>query len=386
MGMLRRHLKNGAIFADSLSSFDAMVKDWAGVISSAPVLVASPFGPTLSFDGIDDKIAISNLELVAQCKSVALWVYLDSTTEQIIDLDGGTHYIHALSGTVTATGFTSPTIYVDGAVSSAITASAWHHVVVTTGTAFNPSNIQLATDNTNFGKVYLADCSVWDRALAAAEVTDLYNHQTFDHKQNQVSHWQMDDTVLVQDVGWKGNGLDLTVNGSPLRANGIAGRQALSLDGAADYLSRAPIDLSGGGSIALWFKANSVAATQGIFTQTSSSSNREGIFIATSGSVEGAFYDGTIRLGGRETIVVDRWYHAVLTRIGTTANFYLNGVLATLSGGAVGSGGSALAFGRNAVGTPWWFNGLVDEAHMFDIDLTELQVRDLFESTRAGRT
>ena len=48
---------------------------------------------------------------------------------------------HRLTGTITATGFTA--LYVNGQVSSTLTANAWQHIVATTATPFNASSIKI---------------------------------------------------------------------------------------------------------------------------------------------------------------------------------------------------------------------------------------------------
>lgn len=101
---------------------------------------------------------------------------LSVTTQQnLIDLNGVGANIEIVSGTVTANGFTSPTIYVDGAVSSTLNDTAWHHVVVTTGTPINANLITFGTVAGTFFGGSLDDVRVYNRALGAGEVRQLYN-------------------------------------------------------------------------------------------------------------------------------------------------------------------------------------------------------------------
>ena len=65
-------------------------------------------GTSLEFDGTDDYVIVGSA--INSVKSVSFWVKPSTTTESFIDLDGGTHYISASSGTVSATGFTSPSV------------------------------------------------------------------------------------------------------------------------------------------------------------------------------------------------------------------------------------------------------------------------------------
>lgn len=79
-----------------------------------------------------------------------------------------------MSGIVTAGGFTSPTIYVDGAVSSTLNDKNWHHVVVTTGTNVNASNVNLGVVAGVYYGGALDDLRLYNRALSADEVARLY--------------------------------------------------------------------------------------------------------------------------------------------------------------------------------------------------------------------
>jgi hypothetical protein len=90
-----------------------------------------------------------------------------------VDFDGGTHSVEVATGTLTATGFDTPTIYVDGSVSSTLAISGWHHVVVTTATGFIASALKIGKETTFFdGKI--DDFKIFSRALSATEVSNLY--------------------------------------------------------------------------------------------------------------------------------------------------------------------------------------------------------------------
>jgi hypothetical protein len=93
-----------------------------------------------------------------------------------VNLTGTTDYIWVNAGTITATGLTSPTIYVNGAVSSTLLANQWQYVVVTTNTSENASNLDIGrTQDANYMEGSLDDVRVYNRALSADEVKQLYN-------------------------------------------------------------------------------------------------------------------------------------------------------------------------------------------------------------------
>src|SRR3989344_4703773 len=141
-----------------------------GTGSSAPSWVEESrcvSGKCLQFDGSNDYVSVSNT--VNNIHSVSFWTRPATTSEQFIDLNGSA-YIQSSSGTISATGFTSPTIYVDGVVSSTITANKWSYVSVTTGTALTGSVIKVAQVSTNYGQVFMDEVKIYPYARTAAQV------------------------------------------------------------------------------------------------------------------------------------------------------------------------------------------------------------------------
>jgi len=108
-------------------------------------------------------------------KSVSFWMKnATSTTQKMLDLNG-TASISDVSGTITATNFTSPTIYVDGVVNSTVNDTAWHHVVVTTDTAITADAIKFGIIGSTYFGGSLDEVRVYNRALSVDEVKRLYN-------------------------------------------------------------------------------------------------------------------------------------------------------------------------------------------------------------------
>src|SRR3990167_7317139 len=106
-------------------------------------------------------------------KSVSFWIKPDSTTKKIIDLNG-TANIEVVAQTIAANGFTSPTIYVDGAVSSIIDTN-WHFVTITTGTSINASAVDIGRVSSGYFDKKLDDVRFYSSALSTTEVASLYN-------------------------------------------------------------------------------------------------------------------------------------------------------------------------------------------------------------------
>ena len=92
-------------------------------------------GQALSFNGTNNYVDAGNVG--SGVKTISFWIKADSVTNKILKLANGAN-IEVVSGTITTSGITSPTIYVDGSVSSTIDIG-WHYVTITTGTNINAS-------------------------------------------------------------------------------------------------------------------------------------------------------------------------------------------------------------------------------------------------------
>ena len=113
-------------------------------------------------------------------KGVGIWVYPDSiTSKSFMDLDGGTHSLETDgNGDVTATGWSSPTFYVNAvAAATRLTISAWNFVVVTTATAFAASNFDIGREAAAYWDGLIALTTLFEDAPAAEIIDAIYQDQ-----------------------------------------------------------------------------------------------------------------------------------------------------------------------------------------------------------------
>jgi hypothetical protein len=178
----------------------------------------------MDFDGADDKASFAGLGLTV--RTVIFWARANTTTEQYVDFDGGTHYIDVSSGTLRAQGFTSPTLYVDGAAASTITADTWHMIAATTATSFACTTMEWGTDGTNFGDVDILKAMTFDRALSAAEILSIYNGSVWDSQLAETFRSTMSE-VNPQDVSHAGGGFNGTGTGIVASTDIVDGWNAL---------------------------------------------------------------------------------------------------------------------------------------------------------------
>jgi len=170
-----------------------------GTINGTVKHESTPLGDSLVFDGVTGFVDVGSTGQTV--KSVGFWVNPVTTTEDFMDLDGGTHTIEASGGTVTATGFASPTIYVDGIVGSTIVAGLWQYIFVTTATGFTASDLDIGKE-TIFLEGSMIMPELFSDEKSAAFVTTKYN----EGKQALwKSDWGLNESVSTSTAGFLEN-------------------------------------------------------------------------------------------------------------------------------------------------------------------------------------
>jgi len=131
------------------------------------------YNGSLGFDGTDDYVDVGTGP--TQVNSVSFWINPTTTTEYPIDLNG-TAYIWVNNGTVTAQGFASPTIYINGKTSSTLTSGTWQHVVVTTTTSIDALDLDLGRiEGVGYLEGLLDNVQIYSYSLTPNQVKTLYN-------------------------------------------------------------------------------------------------------------------------------------------------------------------------------------------------------------------
>ncbi len=163
--------------------------------------VGSKYGNGSSHNGTTQYF--STVTAISNIQTVAFWVNPASTSDDYIHLINSSTYINSSSGTVSATGFTSPSIYVNGILNGTLTASVWNHVVVTTTTAVNATAFEVGRANgaylNNTGK--MDEIRIYNRALSPAEVSALYSFAP-----GPVGWWKLDENTGTSVTDATGNG------------------------------------------------------------------------------------------------------------------------------------------------------------------------------------
>ncbi len=374
-----------------------------GTVTSLPYIVAGPRGGrAILFDGTDDKWACA---VNRSINTFEAWVYFTLTTEEVCDFDGGTHKLKATTGTLAATGWGTPTIYVDGAATTTVT-TGWHHIAVTSATAFTCTTLQLGTDNTGFGAVRFADVSLWPRALSSAEVLGEYNGTTFRYDDYLVTDLDM-STINPRDRRGTNNGTGTgLVASTDIVAGPYCGQRAIEFNGTDEYVgcaSSATFDFGTSDfSISVLFRVNTLPAggtTAGLVARelagdaialyvgiNGDNKKPAAYFRAASTNYVNGVLDATALTAGPLYHIVYSFdrdgnaYAVIDGRIGTTP--------ISMSAGAAASFTSTrkLVVGARSDGTSANFNGVIVDVRIYSgLALTAIQSMDLANRLKSGR-
>ena len=213
-------------------------------------------GKCLYFDGSTSNVTVANV--IKQVSSVSVWVKPTSVADiALLDLDGGTHRITVSTGTISATGFSSPTIYINGIATTTLTANIWQLVTVTTGTAFDTtSSLTLGkySGGSKFFPGFIDEPKIYNYVLSSSQIkSDFASKGTNDltsvvlgaNTQNMpdalsdglVGYWKTDEAAgATNAVDSSGNGNTGTYTGNATTAAGKFGN-AESSDGTGDFIT-----------------------------------------------------------------------------------------------------------------------------------------------------
>jgi hypothetical protein len=341
-------------------------------------------------------------------KTVSFWVDPDSNTNYYLGLTGSI-YIDSSTGTISATGFTNPTIYVNGTISSTISADTWSLVTVTTDTSINASTFYIGRIGSNYFDGTLDEVRLYKRVLSPTEVRGLYNWAP-----GPVGHWKFDEnTGTTNTYDSSGNGNTGTMNGSMTESDWVPGKygSALDFDGSDDVVVVDPyIDLSNDLTLEAWIYPNTVSSWQEIIndrdqcTTSTRGWSQYRLVVNTSAELHylvdktascasgssGDYYRATDSL-----IPANQWSHVVVTVSSNSSEsrivtFYINGILYstnqwndTYTGDAFTGRSYKTHLGARSdvSGYVDSFDGAVDDIRIYNYTRTQAQI---IEDMNAG--
>ena len=374
------------------SATDSSGNGNTGTLSNSPTWTRGKIGSALSFNGSNQSVSVAST--INGVKSVSFWVKPTSTTESMIALTGSAR-ITASGGTISATGFTSPTIYVNGVISSTLTANIWQYITVTTGTGINASALTFGLANSVYFNGLLDQIRMYTYTLSPAQVAWNFS------RGKAIAYWKMDEcqggsandssgngfvgTINLSTTGSQttttGNGTCTTSAATPWY-NGRVGKfnSSINLDGTSDYISISDanaLDLTDNLTLSAWVKRGSTGSTQYILNK---GTNAYALYFDSSNTINLAM-QGTGNIVTSTSALTDtsNWHHIAATWNGTTGKIYLDGVdvSGSTTSRTLAANTTALSIGADM--TPAnYLNGKIDEVQLFAYPMTPNQIVMLY--------
>ncbi len=366
-------------------------------------------GKCLKYDG-NDYVGIG--QHLTDVKTVGFWIKPNSTTGGLINLSSSA-YISVSSGTVSATGFTSPTIYINGQTGTTLTNNNWQFVEITTGTGITADAVTIGKANNTYTSGFIDEVRIYDYARSAAQVKTDYNARgslkgaeavlsaTTSNSEalseGLVGYWKMDESSWAGAAGEvidaSGNSNNGTAVGGATTAAGKFGNGG-TFDGTGDYATVTDADSldfgTGNFTTAFWINQSSftagnkyaydkgyyMAGVNGHGSQTGSDGKimfkvSEGTALIDSLTANTAFSTGT-------------WYHVVEVYNKTTLKqqIFINGSLDN-TGTIINTASTNLNNSRNLMLASWTGGGLLmtgklDDFRIYSRALSPAEVRALY--------
>jgi len=377
---------SGGTVADS--SGNSYTGTWSGAGAHWTPQGKQNFAGT--FNGTDDFVDVGAGP--TSVKSIGFWAYPASTTEYFVDLNGSA-YIWANSGVVTATGFTSPTIYVNGLPTTAISAGVWSYIMVTTDTAIDASDLEFGRlEGTDFYQGRLDHVRMYNYVRTVAQAAWDFNlgQPVAWYKLNEGTGTAVSDWG-VTGQGYRGNGLTLTIGGTGLYttttaawAAGDPGRihTAIALDGTDDYLASSNVALMAPNSSTYtniswgaWVKPSGNVSCTVIYKN-----NEFRLGLTSLGVPSCQIYSGGgWRVGAvfPYQLPLNSWTHVMCTYDGANIKLYVNGLLKATQPEnlSITSYSSTDLYVGSTSSASEYFPGVIDEVRIYSYSLSANQVK-----------
>jgi hypothetical protein len=391
---------------------EGLIGHWKLDESSGDAFDSSGSGLTLTNNGsttyVDAKYAngsehvpassqhFSTASAINNVQTVAFWVSPDATTNYYISLNL-TAYITSSSGTITATGFSNPSIYVNGVETTTIAADEWQHVVVTTETETDADQFYLGRQGSNYFDGTLDDVRVYNKSFSTSEVRQLSKWAP-----GPVGYWKFDEgsgTTQIQDSSGNDNYATLSGFTESSWEKGKFG-DSLYFDGTSSVATVAnesafDFEQDDAFSISSWVKVVGDNSEQKIFNKMDNGAPNRGyeFFVHNdnflSAYLISSWSGDAIFVQGNTAINDDQWHHVAMTYAGTSTapdvKLYLDGVLESTSinndslASTILTDISPNIGNRN--GGSLYFEGNIDELKVYNYERTQEQI---IEDMNAG--
>jgi len=413
------------------TAYDRSGQSNTATLQGGVTKVNGKLGQALQFDGADDWVnagSASAIDLVTGDYTLTAWVKPNVLTgnQAIIAKSASSNdkaYSLMLGGSE---------VYVDGenggndayvtTTGAGLVVGNWYHLAATMtsstlGVKIYVNGVEQATTGsipvrpieTNadlvFGSVqyagtyyngFIDEVRIYNRVLSTAEISQLYNlgQATVNKSRTSISDglvlWhtfdgtKLNTTTSTDSINTAYNGTLTGANGKPIPVQGKVG-QALQFDGVDDFISVPATALSSEDmTMAVWVKISSAPTNNGnIFERDFNTGYR--LRIDNDRAITFYYYNGALRFAGGNSVALNEWTHLVVTGTTEGVRVYKNGsqIGTNLTDGAFtgtsADGDSILSIGA---GESEYFNGLIDDARIYNRAITAAEVRQLYDSTK----
>lgn len=372
--------------------------------ATGTTVVAGKFGNARSFNGTTDVITVSDNSVIKPTSEMTVGMWCNVITLSQINCAATKH------STTTNNGYAmflnsdnkfyfqlgdGTTWAVYQAVSAAISATGWYHVVGThnanstniyvngaaSGTTGTGGTISQNTNNLLFGKNVVSsafyigtmdEIRIYNRALSPAEVTQLYNFAP-----GPVGYWKFDENSGSTANDSSGNANSGTATGSPSWVAGKYG-SALKYNGSSQYTSitaGSALQITNGLTAEAWI--NPVAASNFVLFKETTGGNGDWWINFSSGNWQCATAGGTGTVATGVSAALNQWTHITLAYTASSLKCYVNGVLSgttdTTPGTLTGNTNAVMVAGYPTTPTTY-FNGSVDDVRIYNYERTPDQI------------
>jgi hypothetical protein len=160
-------IANEVLSIDTISSH-AIVDRWENTITNTDVILRQfvGSGKVMYYNGSTTQLSLGNIGTI---RAISFWIWLDSTTEGIMDFDGGVNVINVAAGTLAG----GTDRYIQGVNTDTIVAKKWRLVTVIDTTGIAASALLIGFDNTDRLKGYIGLVVAHSQTITLAEHTQL---------------------------------------------------------------------------------------------------------------------------------------------------------------------------------------------------------------------
>jgi len=427
---------NGADVSGT-TAYDRSGQGNNGTLTNGPTVTTGKIGQALSFDGVNQYVTMGNTnDITTGDFTLAYWMKPDNISQfgaVVLKREGLGPYRQYQTGVGYVSGglpVSAKKVYFFGNNATSdhqgvhttndVVDGQWHHVTVTrtssgiliyidgvsatltidsTGLSSenftNTGNFTIAYDGGANYKGLVDEARIYNRALSATEIWNLYqagggtrvnsaNSQVDALERGLAGYWKLDDGsgTTATDASTNGNTSTLT-NGPTWTTGQIGG--AVSFDGSDDYVNTTSTIDTSLYTVCSWVYPQSNGLYQRIITTPSGNthkwllsfsdavSNSQFVFSRNSGSEMGK---------GTGATSLNTWHHVCGVWDGTTLSVYLDGVSKSNSveAGWLYGAGSGLRMGRRH-DNQYPLNGRLDEVRVYTRALSAEEIAKLYKTT-----